>query len=227
MVSVAWARVMSSRTLRRARSRRRSPPEHHGTSRIAGLKAVEGHADESAPRITKQKLDELSARLAALSGRPRREPGAVSICPDCGGRMVVTNDLERASASAGRVFIVARLPGARCENCGASQLDGSGVGIMESLVPRETVANYVTSVTHSRGTTLGTRFKTDLARVLRLSGSERLSWKVLDRDQALVQVKRTSRSGRSTPAHTPPDSESGGETGARKRRSKRRQLERP
>ena len=181
--------------------------------------------DESAPRVTKQQLEELSARLAALRGKPLRQPGTVSVCPDCGGRMVVTNDLERASASPGLVFIVARLPGARCENCGASQLDGSGVGVIESLVPKEIIADYETSVTHSSGTTLGTYFKMDLARVLGLSGSERLFWKVVDRDRALVRVERTNRGGRSVVAHGSTASESGSEAGTLKRRSKRRQLE--
>lgn len=112
--------------------------------------------------------------------------------------MVTTNDLDRTLAVPGLVFVVTRLPGARCRSCGSSELDGPGISILEAIAPRELLADYETSVTHLSGTTLGTYFKMDLVRVLGLSGNERLFWKVVDRDRALVSVQRRARDDRSS-----------------------------
>lgn len=75
-------------------------------------------------------------------------------------------------------------------SCESTELDAAGVAILETRVPRGVVADYETAVTHSSGSTLGTYFKRDLARVMGLSGNERLDWKVVDRDKALVRVHR-------------------------------------
>lgn len=107
--------------------------------------------------------------------------------------MVTTNDLEETVAAPGLVFIVTRLPGARCADCGSTELDGRSIALVEASVPKEILADYETAVTHSSGSTLGTYFKMDLARVLRLTGNERLFWRVVDRDLALVQVDRSPR----------------------------------
>lgn len=181
------------------------------------MKEKKSEHDLSAPVVTEAQLAELQARLAATSREPIRSVGEVSRCATCGGRMVTTNDLDRAVAAPGLVFVVTRLPGARCSDCGSSQLDGSGVAILAATAPRDIWADYETAVTHASGNTLGTYFKMDLARVLGLSGAERLFWKVLDRNRALVQVQRRESpvaralpagrrkgvrgSGRSKPAH--------------------------
>lgn len=152
---------------------------------------IEGErADKYAPSIANDQLIELRAKLAAASKEPLLPKGTESICPECGGRMITTNDLEETVAAPGLVYVVTRLPGARCVDCGSTQLDGSAVGTLETTIPRPIVADYETAVTHSSGATLGTYFKMDLARVLKLTGRERLYWKVVDRDRALVEVRR-------------------------------------
>ncbi|MCI4347194.1 MAG: hypothetical protein L3J97_01070 [Thermoplasmata archaeon] len=161
------------------------------------MKTRSGRTEQSAPKITNAQIEQLQSILAAGPGDPLFAPGSASTCPDCGRRMVTTNDLEETIAAPGLVIIVTRLPGARCESCGAKQLDGSGVGIVESSLPKGIVADYETSVTHSSGKTLGTYFKMDLARVLDLTGSERLFWKVVDKNRAVVSVQRGYGRGRS------------------------------
>lgn len=145
---------------------------------------------EPPPTITKEQLAELRARLAASGHEPVLPVGSITVCPECGGRMVTTNDLERVVATPGVVYVVPRLPGARCTNCKSTELDAAGAAILETGTPRALLADYETAVTHSSGATLGTYFKQDLARVMGLTGRERLSWKVVDRDQALVRVYR-------------------------------------
>lgn len=135
-------------------------------------------------------MEQLRTNFAGALGEPLFRPGTVSVCPDCGGRMVTTNNLEETVAAPGVVFVVVRLPGARCQDCGAKQLDGAAAGMLESSLPKELHADYETAVTHSSSRTLGTYFKMDLARVLRLSGGERLFWKVVDKDRAVVSVGR-------------------------------------
>lgn len=148
--------------------------------------------DKAAPVVTLAQLAELKAKLAAAGREPVLPIGTVSVCPTCGGRMLTTNDLDRTVASPGLIFVVTRLPGARCTSCGATELDAAGVTILETSAPRAVWADFETAVTHASGATLGTYFKMDLARVLRLSGAERLSWRVIDRDRALVEVRRES-----------------------------------
>jgi hypothetical protein len=159
------------------------------------MKEVKQKPPDDVPVVTKEQLAELKAKLAFGRLEPALPTGTVTICPNCGGRMLTTNDLERTIATPGLVYVIARLPGARCLDCESMELDGAGVAILGSSAPREMIADYETAVTHSSGTTLGTYFKMDLARVLGLSGSERLLWKVVDRDNVLVQVNRTRKSG--------------------------------
>ena len=156
------------------------------------MKGEKKKPTESAPEVTTEQLAELRARLAAVRSEPVLPTGTVTRCPNCGGRMVTTNDLERTVATPGIVYVVARLPGARCIDCESTEVDGSGVGILETRTPRGMIADYETSVSHSSGTTLGTYFKLDLVRVLGLSGNERLYWKVVDRDRAVVEIRRSS-----------------------------------
>jgi hypothetical protein len=172
------------------------------------MKETKQEAPDIVPSVTKDQLAKLKAQLAAGRREPVLSTGTVTVCPNCGGRMITTNDLERAIATPGLVYVIARLPGARCEDCESVELDGSGVAILSALAPQEIIANYETTVTHSSGTTLGTYFKMDLSRVLGLLGNERLCWKVVDRDNVLVQVQRgqrqeTSRHGKVIPAGLP------------------------
>lgn len=159
-------------------------------------------APNSAPVVTEAQLKELKAKLAASGREPILPTGTRTACATCGGEMLSTNDLERTVATPGLVYVVTRLPGARCMTCEATELDGAGVAILETTVPRGLWADYETAVTHASGTTLGTYFKMDLVRVLGLSGVERLSWKVIDRDRALVQVERETSRLRAHPAAT-------------------------
>ena len=147
-------------------------------------------AEQSAPLITSAHLKELKARLAAGTRVPALPRGAISVCPDCGGRMVTTNDLTETVTTPGLVYLVTGLGGACCATCGATELDGKAVGVVEGAAPREILGDYETTVTRSSGSTLGTYFRMDLARVLRLKGKERLYWKVVDRNSVLVRIHR-------------------------------------
>jgi hypothetical protein len=168
------------------------------------VKNTKSRAEQSVPNVTNEQLEQLKSKLAAAGGESLLTPGSVSDCPDCGGKMVTTNNLEETVAAPGLVFVVTRLPGARCVDCGATELDGAAVGILEATLPRGILADYETAVTHSSSKTLGTYFKMDLARVLRLTGNERLFWKVVDKDQALVRVDRarSPAPARATPARS-------------------------
>lgn len=157
------------------------------------MKDTTGRAKKVAPEVTEEQLAELRGRLAVAPREPILPAGSVSECPNCGGRMLTTNDLEEMVPTPGLVYVVARLPGARCLDCKSTELDAAGVAILESTTPRGILADYETTVSHSSGTTLGTYFKMDLARVMGLSGDERLLWKVVDRDKAFVQIARKER----------------------------------
>ena len=152
------------------------------------------------PSIAPAQLKELGSRLRTHDRTPLLPAGTVSECMVCGGPMRTTNDLTKAVPTPGGVYVLTRLPGARCDRCGAVEYDASALGAARDFVPHEIAADYETTVTVAGGRTLGTYFKQDLARVLALSGRETLSWKVLDRDRAIVEVhrggrRRTKRSG--------------------------------
>lgn len=106
--------------------------------------------------------------------------------------MVTTNNVERVVASPGRLVVVAHLPGAECESCGSVELDAAALGLVRRYTERAIHADYETSVTRASGGTLGTYFKQDLARVMKLGKSDSLRWTVLDKDRALVEVERGS-----------------------------------
>ncbi|MCI4323000.1 MAG: hypothetical protein L3K03_03105 [Thermoplasmata archaeon] len=188
------------------------------------MKNTKKDHDPSAPQVTNAQLELLRSRLTTTKGQPLLARGTTSVCPDCGGRMVTTNDLEETIAAPGLVFVVPRLPGARCLECGATQLDGAGVAILETLLPKEILADYETAVTHSSGKTLGTYFKMDLARVLRLTGNERLFWKVVDRDRALVRVERSATDSSNRTKPNLESSQASQEESPSKARSRRRAI---
>jgi hypothetical protein len=188
------------------------------------MKEIKQQPPDDVPTVTKDQLAELRARLGVGRPEPVLPTGTVSVCPNCGGRMVTTNDLERTIASPGLVYVIARLPGARCETCESIELDASGVAMLQTIAPREMVADYETAVTHSSGTTLGTYFKMDLSRVLGLTGDERLFWKVVDRNNVLVQIRRTERSENS---HRPTTARVGVGVANRSLASRRRARKHP
>jgi hypothetical protein len=145
------------------------------------------------PAVSPEQIEQLRARLAMVPPEPLFPAGTVSVCSECGGRMVTTNDLEESIVVPGLVYVVTRLPGARCLDCGSSELDGAALGVLGARFSRGTVADYETAVTHASGRTLGTYFKMDLVRVMGLTGSEQLLWKVVDRDRVLVEIARRDR----------------------------------
>ncbi|MDE1820839.1 MAG: YgiT-type zinc finger protein [Euryarchaeota archaeon] len=145
------------------------------------------------PKISSRQLRQVREAIAASPPTPLLKEGSVSKCEVCGGRMVTTNSVEREVATPGRLVVITHLPGAECSSCGSVELDAAALGLIERHSARALVADYETSVTKASGGTLGTYFKQDLARVMRLNKSDSLRWTVLDRDRALVEVDRGHR----------------------------------
>lgn len=153
----------------------------------------EGAGD--APKVTKEQIAELKQRLAARGRGPLLPTGTKTWCPQCGGEAVATNDLRWVTATPGTVFVIMQLPGTRCPECGSIGFDAATILAAEAEVPNRILADYETAVTRTSGKTIGTYLKMDLARVLNLKGRERMFWKVLDNDRALVEIRRTSKPG--------------------------------
>lgn len=142
------------------------------------------------PEISPEDLDRLAQTMRRHRDGPLREPGTVTECPRCQGPMVTTNDLEKRIPTPRGLIVLTRLPGARCGRCAATQFDAAALGIIQRHAADQVVADYETSVTKTSGSTLGTYFRSDLRRVLQLTGHERLRWTVLDHDHVLVEVER-------------------------------------
>ncbi|MBI4416786.1 MAG: YgiT-type zinc finger protein [Euryarchaeota archaeon] len=145
---------------------------------------------KGAPMLTDERLEQARKMILATSKAPLLPTGTTTTCPVCKGPMVTTNDLQRVLAVPHGVVVLTRLPGAVCTRCGAKAYDAAAVALTLEHSGSEIIADYETKVTRASGGTLGTYFKADLSRVLRLTGKERLRWKVLDKDQALVEVER-------------------------------------
>ena len=145
---------------------------------------------EEVPRISEEQLERTRRQILAASREPLLPAGTVTVCPVCKGEMVTTNNLRRIIASPMGLIVLTRLPGAECVRCRAKAFDGAALAMTLEQSASEIIADYETKVTRASGSTLGTYFKADLTRVLRLSGKERLRWKVLDEDKALVEVER-------------------------------------
>ncbi len=143
-----------------------------------------------APKVTKEQIAELKQRLVAVRHEPLQPSGAKARCPECGGEAVATNDLRWVTATPGTVFVIMQLPGTRCSSCGSVGFDAAALLAAEAEVPNRILADYETAVTRTSGKTMGTYLKMDLARVLNLKGRERMFWKVLDNDRALVEIRR-------------------------------------
>src|SRR5438034_963106 len=146
-------------------------------------------------------MDKLRQAVNDLVGQGRyriihhaREPllptGTITPCQVCGGDMVTTNNLKKAIAVPMGLVILVGLPGAQCTRCRSVAYDAGALAMILEHSGSEIVADYETRVTRASGNTLGTYFKADLSRVLRLSGKEKLHWKVLDEDRALLEVER-------------------------------------
>jgi len=113
--------------------------------------------------------------------------------------MLTTNNLERIVATPQGLTVITRLPGAECIQCGAIQYDPGAARLILEHSASEIVADYETKVTRASGRTLGVYLKADLARVLNLHGKEKMAWKVLDRNHALVEIDRGDPSGPDAP----------------------------
>ena len=147
-------------------------------------------APKDVPRITEDQLEVTRKLILSASREPLLPAGTVTTCQVCQGEMVTTNSLKRIIAIPMGLIVLTRLPGAECVRCRAREYDPAALAMTLEHSGSEIVADYETKVTRASGSTLGTYFKADLSRVLRLSGKERLRWKVLDQDKALVEVER-------------------------------------
>lgn len=154
------------------------------------MKEKESSAPRDVPTLTANQLELTRKLLLSTSREPLLPTGTVTLCQVCRGEMVTTNNLMRVIATPMALVVLTRLPGAQCTRCGARAYDAAALAITLEHSGSEIIADYETRVTRASGSTLGTYFKADLSRVLRLSGKERLRWKVLDQDKALVEVER-------------------------------------
>jgi hypothetical protein len=142
-------------------------------------------------RSTTEDQMDLTRKLVLASSRaPLLPTGTITACQVCGGDMVTTNNLRKAIPVPMGLIILAGLPGAQCTRCKSVAYDAGALAAILENSASEIVADYETRVTRASGSTLGTYFRADLSRVLRLSGKERLRWKVLDKDRAFVEVER-------------------------------------
>lgn len=144
-------------------------------------------------QIPKGTLEDMEESRRAFLSAPR-EPlfptGTVTQCQECGGEsMVTTNNLQVTIPTPMGVKVVTRLTGARCDICGTMELDPGAVATLEEHRADEIIADYETSVT-TVGPMLATYLKGDLRRVFNLKGKERLRWKVIDRNHAVVEIER-------------------------------------
>lgn len=135
-------------------------------------------------------MEEARRLLLSVPREPLLPAGTVLDCQICGRHTAVTtNNLQETIATPAGVRIVTRLPGAECTHCGTKYLDAGGAAILEEHRANEIVADYETTVT-TVGPMLATYLKGDLRRVFHLKGKERLRWKIIDRDHAVVEVER-------------------------------------
>ena len=154
------------------------------------MKKPESPSRTETPTLTREQIDLTRKLVLASSREPLLPTGTISPCQVCGGDMVTTNNLKKAIAVPMGLVILVGLPGAQCTRCRSVAYDAGALAMILEHSGSEIVADYETRVTRASGNTLGTYFKADLSRVLRLSGKEKLHWKVLDEDRALLEVER-------------------------------------
>jgi hypothetical protein len=153
---------------------------------------TENTVPTDAPQITDVQRERLRALVLARGKEPLLPTGSITECQQCKGEMLTTNDLEKLVPTPRGLIVVTRLPGASCLRCGAVQYDSSALRLILEHSGSEITADYHTTVTRASGKTLGVYLKADLARVMNLQGAEKMAWKVLDRDHALVEIERVS-----------------------------------
>lgn len=142
-------------------------------------------------RIPDDAREQLRAKWADLPHEPLLPAGATGACPICDGddTLVTTNNLSKTIPEPGGVRVITRLPGAQCTECGAKTFDAAALAIIEENKGHPIVADYDTRVSRS-GKLPAVLVKEDLRRVLGLEPGHHLRWTVLDRDHALVEVRR-------------------------------------
>lgn len=145
---------------------------------------------EDLPAVTEEQLRQLRGKMLASPREPLLPAGTVTQCALCKGAMVTTNDLRKVIPTSAGLLVITRLPGAKCTSCGEQQFDAAALAIILEHSGQEIVSDYETTVSRTSGKMIGTNFKGDLPRVLALKGQERLRWKIIDRNHALVEVER-------------------------------------
>lgn len=147
-------------------------------------------SDDEIPTITEEQLEQMRRKMLRASRKPLLPTGTVTRCVTCKGDMVTTNDLRKVIPTPAGLLVITRLSGAECSSCGTKQFDAAALALILEHSGQEIVGDYETTVSRTSGRMIGTNFKGDLPRVLALKGHERLRWKILDRDHALVKVER-------------------------------------
>lgn len=143
-----------------------------------------------------RKYAEQQEHIRKIIRQAPKEPllpaGTRRACPICDGddTLVTTNNLTKTIPEPGGVRVITRLPGAQCTECGAKTFDAAALAIIEEHKGQPIVADYDTRVSRS-GKLPAVLVKEDLRRVLGIEPGHHLRWTVLDRDHALVEVRRT------------------------------------
>lgn len=143
------------------------------------------------PTIPTQAIERTGRRILEAPQDPLFPAGHTSPCPVCHGEdtMVTTNDLTHTVATPTGLREIVRLPGARCHVCGAKELDPAALALIEQHRGPSLWADYETRVSRS-GKVPAILVKEDLRRVLDLEAGDHISWKVIDRDHAFVEIHR-------------------------------------
>ncbi len=144
------------------------------------------------PVITQAQIDDTRRLMASAGTEPMDPTGSTSDCFACGGKdtMLTTNDLVVREATPQGLVTIPRLPGAECTRCQEVLFDTAALNIIDQHLKNAIHGDYLTTVSKS-GNVPAILVKEDLRRVLALSGGEKLSWKVIDRDHAYVEVQRS------------------------------------
>ena len=148
----------------------------------------------NAPRVTKKALEASNTRILEAPQEPLLPTGHRGPCPICHDpdSMVTTNSLTHTFATTIGVRQVTRLPGAECRICGAKELDPGALAIIAQNQGPSIWADYETRVSKS-GKVPAILVKEDLRRVLDVEAGDSVSWKVIDRDHAFVEIHRAGK----------------------------------
>lgn len=143
------------------------------------------------PRVSKKSLEATKKRILEAPQEPLLPTGHTGPCPVCNDSdsMVTTNNLTHTVATPGGLRQITRLPGAECRICGAKELDPGALAIIEENKGSSIWADYETRVSKS-GKVPAILVKEDLRRVLGVEAGDSVSWKIIDRDHAYVEIHR-------------------------------------